>query len=161
MHEAKTMIEFVGAIVINASPDEVFGFVANIENYPDWISAVSGAHVAILSQGPFGEGTLIREGPAVMRVFHVRVNQSFELESIHFNFLARFLLKHGHTLFQFEPAGQGTRVTWKAQIESTPLVRPFDHILAGRAHKSVQTGLEKLKTLLEQKKGAKSFLARP
>ena len=147
------MIEFVATIVIDTSPDEIFRFVANRENYPQWISAVSGAHVAILSQGPFGEGTLIQEGPAVMRVFHVRVNQGFELESVHFNFLSRFLLKYGHTLFQFEPAGRGTRVMWKAQIESTPLLRLFDHFLARRAHQRVQAGLEQLKALLEQKKG--------
>ena len=48
------MIEFVATIIINSSPDEVFRYVANRENYPQWISAVSGAHVAILSQGPFG-----------------------------------------------------------------------------------------------------------
>jgi carbon monoxide dehydrogenase subunit G len=83
----------------------------------------------------------------------MRVNQGFELESVHFNFLARFLLKHGHTLFQFELAGEGTQVTWKAQIESTPLLRLFDHFLARRAHQSVQVGLEQLKTRLEQKKG--------
>jgi ribosome-associated toxin RatA of RatAB toxin-antitoxin module len=147
------MIEFVATVVINASPDKVFRFVANRENYPHWISDVSGAHVAILSQGPFGEGTLIQEGPAVMRVFHVQANQSFELESVHFDFLARFLLKHGHTLFQFEPAGQGTRVTWNAQIESAPLVRLFDRFLARRTHQNVQAGLEKLKILLEQNKG--------
>jgi ribosome-associated toxin RatA of RatAB toxin-antitoxin module len=147
------MIEFVATIVINTSPDEIFRFVANRENYPQWISAVSGAHVAILSPGPFGEGTLIQEGPAVMRVFHVQVNQSFELESVHFDFLARFLLKHGHTLFQFEPAGQGTRVTWHAKIESTPLVKLFDRFLARRAQRNVQAGLEQLKKRLEQKKG--------
>jgi hypothetical protein len=88
-----------------------------------------------------------------MRVFHVQVNQGFELESVNFDFLARFLLKSGHTLFQFEPAGQGTRVTWKAQIESTPLLRLVDHFLARRAHQGVQAGLEQLKALLEQKKG--------
>jgi ribosome-associated toxin RatA of RatAB toxin-antitoxin module len=147
------MIEFVATIVINISPNEVFRFVTNRENYPRWIRAVSGAHVAVLSQGPFGEGTLIQEGPAVMRVFHMQVNQGFELESVHFNFLARFLLKYGHTLFQFEPSGQGTRVTWNAQIESTPLLRIFDHFLARRAHQSVQAGLEQLKTRLEQTKG--------
>ena len=146
------MIEFIATIVINTSPDEVFRFIANRENYPQWISAVSGVHVAIMSQGPFGEETLIREGPAVMKVFHVRVNQGFELESVHFDFLARFLLKYGHTLFQFEPAGQQTRVTWKAQIKSTPLLRPFDHFLARGARQNVQAGLEQLKTLLEQKK---------
>jgi Polyketide cyclase / dehydrase and lipid transport len=143
------MIEFDVTNVINTSPDEVFRFIANSENYPKWISGVSGAHVAVLSQGPFGEGTLIKEGPAVMRVFHVRVNQGFELETVHFDFIARFLLKHGHTLFQFEPVGQGTRVTWKAEIESTPLIRLFDHFLARRAHQSVQVGLEQLKGLLE------------
>ena len=147
------MIEFVATIVINTSQDEVFRFIANRENYPQWISDVSGAHIAILSQGPFGEGTLIQEGPAVMRVFHLRANQGFELESVHFDFLARFLLKHGHTWFQFEPAGQGTRITWRAQIESTFPLRLFDRFLARRAHQSVQDGLEKLKTQLEQKKG--------
>jgi ribosome-associated toxin RatA of RatAB toxin-antitoxin module len=145
------MIEFVATIVINTSPDEVFRFIANRENYPQWLNAVSGAHVAILSQGLFGEGTLIQEGPAVMRVFHVRINQGFELESVHFDFLARFLLKYGRTLFKFEPSGQGTRVTWKAQIESTPLLKLFDHFLTRRAYQNVQAGLEQLKTLLEKK----------
>jgi Polyketide cyclase / dehydrase and lipid transport len=88
-----------------------------------------------------------------MRVFHLRANQGFELESVHFDFLAKFLLKHGHTWFQFAPVGHGTQVTWKAQIESTFPLRLFDHFLANRAQQNVQAGLEKLKTQLEQKKG--------
>ncbi len=145
------MIDFAASIFINKSPDEVFGFVANRENYPKWVGAVSGAHIAILSQGPFGEGTLIQEGPAGMRVFNVQVNRSFELETVRMNFPTRFLLKGGHTVFRFEPAGAGTRVTWHAQIESTIFVRPFDRVLGKRAQRNIQTGLEQLKSRLEQK----------
>ena len=101
------MIEFVATVVINASSDKVFRFVANRENYPQWISDVSGAHVAILSQGPFGKGTLIQEGPAVMRVFHAQANQSFELESVHFDFLARFLSSTGIPYSSSNQPGKG------------------------------------------------------
>ena len=101
------MIEFVATITIGVTQDEVFRFVANRENYPRWIGAVSGERIAILSQEPFGEGTLIREGHGVMRVFNVQVNRSFELELIRLDFLGRTLLKKGHTLFQFKPDENG------------------------------------------------------
>ena len=147
------MIESVATIVINASPDEVFRFIAHRENFPQWVSAVSGAHVVTLSEGSFGDGTLIQEGHLVVRVSHMQVNQGFETESIRLDFLARLLVKHTHALFQFEPVGQGTQVTLKEQIEPTPLLNPFEHLVAKRAHQLGQAALEQLKTLLEQKQG--------
>jgi hypothetical protein len=88
------MIEFVATIVINTSPDEVFRFLAHREHFPQWASAGSGAHVVTLSEGSFGDGTLIQEGHVVVRVSHVQVNQSFEVESFRLDFLARLLVKH-------------------------------------------------------------------
>ncbi len=58
-----------------------------------------------------------------------------------------------HDLFQFEPVGQGTQVTLKEQIEPTPLLKPFEHLVAKKAHQVGQALLEQLKTLLEQKQG--------
>jgi len=147
------MIEFVAIIVINTSPDEVFRFIAHREHFPQWASAVSGAHVVTLSEGSFGDGMLIQEGHVVARGSHVQVNQSLEMDSFHLEFLARLLVKHTHALFQFEPVGQGTQVTLKEQIEPTPLLKPFEHLVAKKVHQRAQAALEQLKTLLEHKQG--------
>jgi hypothetical protein len=111
------MIESVGTIVINTSPDEVFRFLAHRENFPQWASAGSGVRVVILSEGSFGDGTLIQHTQVVSRVSHLQVNQGFETDTIRIHFPSRLLISHMHDLFQFEPVGQGTQVTLKVQIE--------------------------------------------
>ena len=143
------MIESVGTIVINMSPDEVFRFLAHRENFPRLASAVSGVRVVILSEGSFGDGTLIQHTQVVSRVSHLQVNQGFETDTIRIHFPGRLLVKHMHDLFQFEPVGQGTQVVLKVQIEPTPLLKPFERLVAKRTHKRTQALLEHLKTLLE------------
>ena len=143
------MIESVGTIVINTSPDEVFRFLAHRENFPRLASAVSGVRVVILSEGSFGDGTLIQHTQVVSRVSHLQVNQGFETDTIRIRFPGRLLVKHMHDLFQFEPVGQGTQVVLKVQIEPTPLLKPFEHLVAKRTHQHTQALLEHLKTLLE------------
>ena len=147
------MIESVGTIVINTSPDEVFRFLAHRENFPQLASAVSGVRVVILSEGSFGDGTLIQHTQVVSRVSHLQVNQGFEIDTIRIRFPSRLLVKHMHDLFQFEPVGQGTQFTLKVQIEPTPLLKPFEHLVAKRAHQHTQALLGHLKTLLEHKQG--------
>ena len=147
------MIESVGTIIINTSPDEVFRFIAHRENFPQWASAGSGVRVVILSEGAFGDGTLIQHTQVVSRVSHLQVNQGFETDTIRIHFPSRLLVKHMHDLFQLEPVGHGTRVTLKEQIEPTPLLKPFEHLVAKRAHQHTQALLEHLKTLLEHKQG--------
>jgi len=145
------MMESAGTIVINTSLDEVFRFVAHGENFPQW---ARGTHVVNLSEGSFGDGTLIsHRGQLVVRVSHVQVNHGFETESIRIHFPARFVVKHTHGMLQFEPVGQGTQVTLKEQVELTPFVKPFERLLARKAQQERQASLEQLKTLLEHKKG--------
>ena len=147
------MIECAVTVVINTSPDEVFRFITHREHFLQWVRALSGAHGVTLSEGSFGDGTLIQHDQVVSRVSHMQANQSFETETIRIHFLGRLLVKHMHALFQFEPVGQGTQVTLKEQIEPTPLLKPFEHLVAKRAHQVGQAGLEQIKTLLEQKQG--------
>jgi Polyketide cyclase / dehydrase and lipid transport len=147
------MIESVATIVINTSPDEVFRFLAHREHFPQWASAGSGAHVVILSEGSFGDGTLIHHTQVVSKVSHLQVYQGFETETIRIHFPSRLLIKHMHDLVQFEAVGQGTQVTLIEQIEPTPLLKPFEHLVAKRAHQVGQALLEHLKTLLEPKQG--------
>ena len=85
------MIESVGTIVINTSPDEVFRFLAHRENFPQLASAGSGVRVVILSEGSFGDGTLIQHTQVVSRVSHLQVNQGFETDTIRIHFPSRLL----------------------------------------------------------------------
>ena len=147
------MIESVGTIVINTSPDEVFGFLAHREHFPQWASEGTGVRVVIVSEGSFGDGTLIHHTQVVSKVSHLQVNQGFETDTIRIHFPSRLLVKHMHDLFQFEPVGQGTQVTLKEQIEPTPLLKPFEHLVAKRTYQHTQALLEHLKTLLEHKQG--------
>ena len=142
------MIEFVGTIVIDKTPDEVFRFITHREHFLQWVRAVNGGHGVTLSEGPFGDGTLIHHTQVVSRVSHMHVNQGFETETIRIHFPGRLLVKHMHDLFQFEPVGQGTQVTLKEQIEPTPLLKPFERLVARRANQVGQALLEQLKILL-------------
>jgi hypothetical protein len=144
------MIESGATLVINQSPAEVFRFVAQVENLPQW---VRGAHVVNLSEGPFGDETLFQQDHVVVRVSHVQVNQGFETESICIHFPTRFVLKHTHGMVQFEHVGQGTQITLKEQFELTPLMKPFKPLIAKKAQQESQAALKHLKKLLERKKG--------
>src|ERR1051326_1084379 len=146
------MIESVATIVLNTSPDEVFRFLTDRENFPELASAVSGTRVVISSQGPFGDGTLIQHTQVVSRVSHMQVNQGFETDTIRIGFPSRLLVKHMHDVFQVAPIEQGTQVTLRTQIEPTPLLKPFEHLIAKRAGHVGQTVLQQLKTLVEHKR---------
>ena len=145
------MIESVGTIVVNTSPEEVFRFLAHRENFPQLASAVSGVRVVILSEGSFGDGTLIQHTQVVSRVSHMQVNQGFETESIRIHFPMRLVLKHTHGMLQFEQVGQGTQFTLKEQVELIPFLKPFEQLLAKKAQQDSQAALEHLKKLLEQR----------
>jgi hypothetical protein len=56
-------------------------------------------------------------------------------------------------MVEFEPAGQGTKLTLKEQFELTPFLKPFEHLLAKKAQQESQAALEQLQKLLEQKMG--------
>ncbi|HLX58004.1 MAG TPA: SRPBCC family protein [Ktedonobacteraceae bacterium] len=148
------MIESVATIVINKPLTEVFQFVAQVANIPRW---VQGAHVVNSSEGSVGNGTIIQQGQVVARVTHVRVNQGFETESTRIPFPTRLLVKHSQGMVQVEPAGQGTQLTLKEQLEPTPLLKPFEHLVAKKAHRDSQAALEQLKQLLEHQTGEASI----
>lgn len=139
-------MESVATIVINKSSAEVFQFVAHVENFPQW---VRGVHVVNLSEGSFGNGTLIQQGQVVVRVSHVQVNQGFETQSMRIHFPTRFVLKRTHGMVQFEQVGQGTQVTLKEQLELTPFMKPFEQLITRKAQQESQVALERLKKLLE------------
>jgi hypothetical protein len=149
MKGAENMMMSEATLVIHTSPGEVFRFVAHGGNFPQW---VRGAHMVNVSEGSFGDGTLIQQGQVVVRVSHVQVNQGFETESIRIHFPTRFVLKHTHGMVQFEPVEQGTQVTLKEQLVLPPFLKPVEQLIAKKAHQESQATLEQLKTLLEQKK---------
>lgn len=143
------MFEHVATLVINTSPEEVFRFVANGEQYPQW---AMGAYVVNLSAGSFEDGTLIHHrGQLLVKVSHVQVNQGFETESIRLHFPTSLLVKHTHGVMQFEPVGQGTQVTLKEQVTLRPFLKLFEPLIARKAHHNSQAALEHLKKQLEQK----------
>lgn len=69
------MIESIGIIVINTSPDEVFRFITRKEIFLRWVRSLSGAHGVTLSEESFGDGTLIQHNQVVSRVSHLQVNR--------------------------------------------------------------------------------------
>jgi hypothetical protein len=109
--------------------------------------------VVNLSEGPFWDGTLFQQDQEVVKVSHVQVNQGFETESIRILFPMSLVLKHTHGMVRLEQVGQATHLTLKHQVELTLLLKPFERLLAKKAHQESQAALEQLKILLEQQKG--------
>jgi hypothetical protein len=106
----------------------------------------------LVGRGVGGRG-LFEQDHTVVKVSHFQVNQGFETESIRIHFPIRFLFKHTHGILQFESVAQGTQFIVKHQFEPTPLLKPFEPLLAKKAQQEMQAALEQLKQLLEHKTG--------
>lgn len=141
------MIESVTSIVIARAVDEVFSFIASLDNLPTW---AGGVHAMMLSAGPFGDGTIFQEDSVVVRVYNLKLNAGFETESIAIRLPARMILRHTHDALRFDSIERGTRFTLAHQVELTALVKPLERMIAKKTQSDSQAAIENVKYVLER-----------
>jgi uncharacterized membrane protein len=139
------MIEFAASVIIHRPVDEVFGFVADLDNLPRW---VSGARIVKLSGDSFADGTIFREGKVTVRVSHFEMNKRVETESVHVDFPVSLIMNQSNGVLAFDPVDQGTQFTLAHKFRLKGLLRPLERIFEKKAQSETEAYLENLRALL-------------
>ena len=143
------MIKVEESIVINRPIGEVFSYVANFENHPQWESNFQ--KVKLLTSTPSGVGAkyqceLKLPGQTASSIFEIteyEVNRkiAFEAEP------AGPAKPNGSFLFEAVPGG--TRITLLPRPEFRGFFKLMEPMMAGYVRKQNQEHLKKLKSVLE------------
>lgn len=142
------------SIVIARTPLEVHGKVADLNHYKDWnpwqktdpsaSSTITGQPDTVGHRYGWN-GKKVGEGSLTLRKSDPGRALEFDLEFI------RPFKSRANDLWAFEPATDGTRVTWSNNGPLPyPMARLFGPILKGQLEKQFEAGLSDLKALCER-----------
>ncbi|HZD17403.1 MAG TPA: SRPBCC family protein [Actinomycetota bacterium] len=141
------MASFTNIVTIDRPIDEVFAFLANLENVPKWNYAVTETRKS--SPGPVGVGTtyvqkrhLPRPSEERLTVTDLEPDRCVAVEGTLGPFPAR-------VRYDLEPSGDRTRVTNSVELEVTGALRLIGPIAASRVKTAVAENLGVLKRVLE------------
>ena len=143
------MIKIENSVVINRPIDEVFEFMANSENDPQWSSGAQ--EVIKTSEGPTGVGTTYT---TVSRFLGRRLEATVEYTAYEPNKRLAGKATSGPILFQFEntfePAAEGgTKVTVSSEGDVGGFFKLAEPLVARMLQRQVDTDTANLKDLLE------------
>lgn len=141
------MIKFTNTIDIERPPEEVFDYVSDLANTPEWNWAI--ADTVKTSTGPIGEGATYQQTRRVpeQTTEHLQISV---LEPPHRLQVDGTLARHPARLnYQFTPYQGGTRLTNQVELESQGVARLLAPVLTGRIEAAVADNLAQLKHHLE------------
>ena len=140
-------MHFTNEIVIERPVHDVFEYVSNLENVPEWNYAI--VETRKLSDGPVAIGANYRQvrsrpsrGEETLVVTSYEVDRRFAIQGD----LGPF---SGTLIYEFEEADGATRLMNTADLEANGLARLAAPLAAGRIRDAVATNLGALKSLLE------------
>lgn len=143
------MIEIEKSVVINRPIQEVFAYVTDVENEPQWISEV--LEVRKTSDGPMGVGSTYDN---VVHFLGRRIVDPHEIVQFEPNRRFAFKSHSGQISFEgtyhFEPAGDdATRLSFVAAGETGTLFRLAEPIVNRMINRQWEANVANLKELLE------------
>ena len=143
------MEQFRTSLVIRRPVEEVFTFVSNYQNSPQWVSGAL-EHTKI-SAGPIGVGTVIRTTGRTMglRIEVTRIVTAYEPHS-KYAFKSEYRQVPLTTTFLFEPVQDGTRLTIVVEGEPDGLFKATAPLVLGTVRQQFEGDLRRLKTVLEK-----------
>jgi uncharacterized protein YndB with AHSA1/START domain len=135
--------------VIDRPIEEVFAFVSDMTNTPQWSAELVEAKV--VSPGPTGVGT---KSTSTVKILGRQIEVTSE--SVEYESNRRYRLEHDagpvtvrDDWFIFEPVAGGTKVTHKAEIEAGGVFKVAEPIAARLNQRQWETNFAVLKELLE------------
>jgi carbon monoxide dehydrogenase subunit G len=139
-------------VVVERPPDEVFAFLTDLSNVPEW---QSGAVAVREPDGELGVGTtyvqvlqfLGRRFEATLEVVEFEPGRRFSLRSVS----GPIPLEVRHAL---EPADGGTRVTVVLEGKTGRFFRLGDGLVERKAKRQVEQDFAALKSIVEARTGA-------
>jgi uncharacterized membrane protein len=142
------MIKVENSVVINRPVDEVFEFVSNIENLPQWAGPVLEAKQT--SDGPIGVGTTQTQ---VAKFLGRRIETSQEVTEYEPNKKLSTKTTSGplpmDIHYVLEPSGEGTRVNIEGNIEAGGFFKIAEPIVGRMLNRQTASDAANLKDLLE------------
>jgi hypothetical protein len=131
--------------LIPAAADQLFAFVADPANLPDWQAGIVSAHVT--SAGDIGTGSTARVVRELMgqrltvdlALTDYQPDRRLELTSTVSGIRATASL-------DLEPAADGTTLTFAMELRATtPFMAPLESMVAGAAQHDLEASLERLR----------------
>jgi uncharacterized membrane protein len=145
------MITFKDRITIDRPIEQVFAFVANLENIPKYQSEVVKSEV--ITEGPIRLGSKFTE---VVNILGRKVNAVCEvteyehLKELGFKSTSSPTIEYGgHFVFNSAQDGAGTQITFTGTASLKGLWRLVEPLFAGELRKGITDELMKLKNILE------------
>lgn len=141
-------MRFANRVTVQRSPHEVFEYLANFENVPDWNYAI--VETRKTSDGPVGVGTKYRQTRSLPspseEAFEVTEFEPDQRLAIHGG-LGPF---EGTLTYELETVADGTRITNSADLEAHGLLKIAAPLASSRVGDAVAANLQKLKEILER-----------
>jgi uncharacterized membrane protein len=143
------MAQFKTSLVIHRPVEDVFNFVSNYQNSPQWVSGAL-EHTKV-SDGPIDVGTVIRTTGRTLglRVEATRIVTAYEPSS-KYAFKSEYQQMPITTTFLFEPVEGSTRLTVVVVGEPSGLFTLTMPFVLGSIRQQFEGDLRRLKALLEE-----------
>ena len=136
-------------IVIDRPVGEVFAFVTDQRNTPKWQAGL--VEVRRLTDGPTGIGT---RHVFVRNFLGRRMEGTNEYVAYQPDKLVTFRTISGPPLeasYMFEPAGTGTRITSRVQLQGSGLFGLIEPVVAAGLRREMKAAFPALKALMESR----------
>lgn len=140
-------MRFVNTVDVGRPAEEVFAYLADFENVPEWNYAIEST--TKLSGGPVGVGTAYRQ----VRTIPSRSEERFEVTA--FEPDRRLAIKGtlgpfaSELDYRIEPTATGTRVTNEVDLKPKGILGVVGRLASSRIKDAVARNLGELKRLLE------------
>jgi len=142
-----TMASFENTVTIRRPVEDVFAFLADFENVPQWNYAI--VETTKVSPGPVGVGTTYRQ----TRSAPSRSEEAFEVTvfepASRLEVQGRLRPFTARVSYLLEPTGSGTRLTNTVDLGSSGLLTLVAPLATSRVKHAVAANLDTLKQLLE------------
>jgi carbon monoxide dehydrogenase subunit G len=142
------MYKFEKSVFINRPQQEVFDFVSNPVNSPQWEGGIESSQWA--TDGPPGVGSMIKvvfKMGLFKMVFEPEITEWDPFNM--YSYKGSMLGLQGTSIYRFEAKEDGTQLTMKAEVEGKGIARLLESMMGKNAEKEDGRSLDALKVLLE------------
>jgi uncharacterized membrane protein len=136
------------SVFVRRPPEQVFAFISNFENNPEWQSGMVAARFT--SEGPLGVGSTYTQ---VAKFLGRRVESTFEVIAYQPGRMVKATSTSGSFPITFtrfvEPQEGGCQVTAIVEGDASGFFRLAEPLLAGMVRRSIKADYVNLKAMLE------------
>jgi uncharacterized protein YndB with AHSA1/START domain len=147
VREEQLVATFQNTVLIRRPVEDVFAFLANLENIPKWNYAI--VETRKLSEGPVGVGTTYHQVRSIPRPSEESLEVTAYSPPRRLEVRGQLGPFPSHLTYILDPTVEGTRVTNVVELTLRGPGRLLEPVAVPRVHEAVATNLTKLKEILE------------